>query len=188
MVARWLPATSGWYILCPSQVKRKKKASLKLLHRSLSPYLMSWLHYWNNNNWTGLSYMTWFWSSRQRLRHVTQNNLFNSFINVSVYVCVQTHLCLHVHTGTHMFKSTMFIFETWSLTSLELTNSLDLAGHRVLGIYQPVSSSPGLGSQRCTTCLTSFSTWVLGIESRSICFCGKHFTKQTMLKPLRIAF
>lgn len=186
MVARWLPATSVWYFSCPSQVKRKKKASLKPLHRSLSPHLMSWFHYWNNNNWTGLSYVTWFWSSRQRLRHVTQNNLFNSFM--CVYVCVQTHLCLHVHTGTHMFKSTMFIFETGSLTSLELTNLLGLAGHWVLKIYQPVSAFQVLGSQRCTTCLASFSTWVLGIESRSVCFCGKHFTKRTMLKPLRIAF
>lgn len=128
MVARWLPATPGWYFYV--QVKRKGKASWSYCIGPRIHYdrlILCHIHSWNRNDWTCLGHMIW---------------------------CPSACLCVHMHTGTHTCKSTMLIFEAGSPTGLELMNSASLAGHWVPGIC--LSLLLQLGSQRRTTTFSFF--------------------------------
>lgn len=65
---------------------------------------------------------------------------------MGMHICAQVyvHMCLGVSgsrraaSGT-VFKSPMHVFETWSLTGLELTNSAWLAGQEALGLHPSLS-------------------------------------------------
>lgn len=86
---------------------------------------------------------------------------FSNVCAMGAHVCVQVyvHMCLGLSgsqraTSGAVFKSTMLLFETWSLTGLEFTKSAWLAGQEAPGIhpalsprgwdYKHVSSHPAL--------------------------------------------
>lgn len=107
-----------------------------------------------------------------------------------IYLCGSAYLCIQVHAENkfHVILKEVLstlVLEAGSLTSLQLTKWAWLVCQRALRIWLPLS--PQHRDYKHTSTTPTFFTRVLGIELRSTCFHGKHFSDWAISPTLAIS-